>query len=507
MLSRVASLLAIAVAGPLMTATPSAATTQPPEPQVPGDMSNSPTEGTAGVGNVAHRGFSVAAPENTMPAVRQAIAEAGDFQGVDVHRTADSRLVVLHDRSLARTTNVERVYPDRAPWDVSDFTYDELQRLDAGSWFHGSYTGTRIPTLGTMLSSLDQAPSGIFLEVKQPSESPGIGDQVVQAIRDNTDWLEAGGTDHRLVVQSFDEGFLEDLHDRYPNIPVGALGAYDPADLEWLDQVNVNHDQLTADEVDRVHQAGAQISTFVVNTREEMQEVLDAGVDAVSTDRPRLLHDVLVERGQAMPHPAYRAQRATLAGSAWDVSAPATARLATRIPVSSTLKDDSGNPVRWSWVTLQTYYNGAWHPIQHRATDLDGHVTTSLWLRRDVELRWVPSQEAPTGSGPSAAVRVDAEKSPTVARLGGPSRIRRGSRARLTVRWYSDQGRPISGRSELWARPRGADHWSLIRSRRVHDGHRTFWVRPRRTTRYQLRAKAGWWWHADRNRHRVVVRR
>ncbi len=509
MCTRVASLLAAVVLGPALTVTPAAATTTPPtpEPQQPGDMSNSPTEGTLGVANVAHRGFSVAAPENTMPAVSQAIAEESDFQGIDVHRTADSKLVVLHDRSLARTTNVEKVYPDRAPWDVGDFTYDELQRLDAGSWFHSSYHGTRIPTLAEMLNDLDQAPSGVYLEVKQPSEYPGIGDQVVRAIRDNTDWLEPGGTDHRLVVQSFDEDFLRDLHDRYPTVPVGALGAYEQSDLDWLDQINVHYTQLDRDEVGRAHDVGVQVSTFVVNGKDDMETMLDTGVDAISTDRPRLLHDVLVERGLAMPHPTYDARRASLSGTAWQVSAPESARLATRVPVSASLADESGRPVRWSWTTLETYYQGSWHPIQHRATGADGQVSTSLWLRRDVKVRWVPSQEAPTGAGPSAAERIDGVKAPTVARLGGPHRIRKGARARLTLRWHNDLGRPVTGRAALWARPRGADHWSRLRTRRVTKGYRTFTVRPRRTVRYQVRAAPGWWWRGDRNLHRVVVRR
>ena len=81
---------------------------------------------------VAHRGASVEAPENTLAAVRRAIARDADAVEVDVQRTRDGGLVMLHDTSLARTTDARRVFPRRSPWLVSDFTLDEVQQLDAG---------------------------------------------------------------------------------------------------------------------------------------------------------------------------------------------------------------------------------------------------------------------------------------------------------------------------------------------------------------------------------------
>jgi len=473
----------------------------------PDDTSDAPTEGTIGVGNVAHRGNSSTAPENSLSAVRQAIADEANFHGVDVHRTKDSRLVVLHDRTLARTTNVEQVFPRREPWRVSNFTWDEIKQLDAGGWFHPSYTGERVPSLSQLVKRLDQSPSGVFLEVKNPSASPGIGTQVVEVIRRNTDWLDEDGTDHRLVVQSFDGGFLEKFNEAHPRIPVGALGGYDPSNFGWLDQINVHHSKLQPAEVDRAHRAGVQVSTFVVDSRDQMEAMLDMGVDAISTNRPRLLNDVLEERGRQMPRRRYEADGATQVGSAWSVRAPARALLATRIPVRTTFTDSGGEPVRWSWVTLQTRHSGAWHDIQRLATDRNGKVSTSLWLRRDIRVRWVPSGESPAGSEPSTAAAIDGRRAATVVRLDGRGRTRKGSFVRLSVRWGSENDRQVSGRSTLWHRPRGADKWRRIRVGRVSDGDRTYWVRPRRTTRYQVRTARGWWWRGDRDNHRVVVRR
>jgi glycerophosphoryl diester phosphodiesterase len=502
--------LLIALAGSLVGVQPSTALPTPdlPSPEAsPGDTSDAPTEGTIGIGNVAHRGSSVTAPENSMPAVRQAIADRANFHGLDVHRTKDERLVVLHDRTLERTTNVEHIFPNRRPWRVSDFTWEELQRLDAGSWFHPAYTGERVPSLSQLTKRLADSPSGIFLEMKNPASSPGIGTQVVEVIRRNTDWLDSDGTDHRLVVQSFDNGFLREFHEAHPNIPVGALGGYAPSDLEWLDQVNVNHRALEPAQVDRAHRADVQVATFVVDDRDRMEAMIDMGVDAISTNRPGLLRSVLEERGRQMLRRQHEADGASQVGSAWSVRAPRRPLLATRVPVRAVFTDGRGEPVRWSWVTLQTRHSGAWHDTQRLATDRDGTVSTTLWLRRDVEVRWVPGADAPPGARPSAASKIDGRRASTVVRLGGREKSRHGARVPLTVRWRSENGREVSGRSTLWARPSGADSWRRIRTGRVSDGERTFRVHPRRTTRYQVRTARGWWWEGDRNNHRVVVPR
>ena len=71
---------------------------------------------------IAHRGASAHAPENTLAAIRNALARDADLVELDVQRTKDGELVVLHDTTLDRTTNVRRRYPDRAPWLLSDFT-------------------------------------------------------------------------------------------------------------------------------------------------------------------------------------------------------------------------------------------------------------------------------------------------------------------------------------------------------------------------------------------------
>ena len=108
-----------------------------------------------GVATIAHRGASSEAPENTLAAVRRAVQLGADMVEVDVQRTCDGVLVLMHDATLTRTTDAADVLPDRAPWSVADLAYAEVRRLDAGRWMSPRFAGERVPTLVEVLRLLD----------------------------------------------------------------------------------------------------------------------------------------------------------------------------------------------------------------------------------------------------------------------------------------------------------------------------------------------------------------
>src|SRR5688500_13615694 len=96
---------------------------------------------------IAHRGARARAPENTLAAVREAAALGADAVEVDVQRTRDGALVLVHDATLSRTTDAASRLPRRGPWSVGSMTLREIRRLDAGSWKAPEYAGQRVPTL------------------------------------------------------------------------------------------------------------------------------------------------------------------------------------------------------------------------------------------------------------------------------------------------------------------------------------------------------------------------
>ena len=88
---------------------------------------------------IAHRGLLQHAPENTLPAFATCLELGMGFE-LDIRTTQDGKLVVLHDATLGRTTN-------GTDDPVTKFTFTELSKFDAGSWFDPRFAGLRVPSL------------------------------------------------------------------------------------------------------------------------------------------------------------------------------------------------------------------------------------------------------------------------------------------------------------------------------------------------------------------------
>lgn len=247
--------------------------------------------------NVAHRGASEYAPENTLAAVRLAKAQRADVFEIDVQQTKDHKLVLMHDTTLARTTNVEQVYPDRAPWRVSDFTLAEIRKLDAGSWFGKKYRGERVPTLHQVLRNMRGQGLGLLLEIKSPALYPGIEKRIARALRRTPYWLRYDPSERRLAVQSFDWESVRRFHSLMPRVPVGLLGKPNVEDLPRLasfaDQINPSYADLTASYVKKVHAARMDVLTWTVDDPGQMRNAVQLGVDGIITNRPDVLRHVL----------------------------------------------------------------------------------------------------------------------------------------------------------------------------------------------------------------------
>ena len=249
---------------------------------------------------IAHRGSSGAAPENTLAAVELALAHRSDVVENDIQRTADGELVIIHDTTLSRTTDVEEVYPTRAPWNVRDFTLAEIKQLDAGSWFAPEFAGERVPTLAEWVNAVGNR-AGMLLEAKAPELYPGIEvdlDKELRSLPAFTRALRRG----EAVVQSFNHLWLKAYKDRAPDVPVGLLfsGRPTPAEIalaaQWAEQVNPALAAIDEQTVDSVHAHGLAISVWTVNAGADMRRAIDWGVDGIITNYPLVLRDILGRR-------------------------------------------------------------------------------------------------------------------------------------------------------------------------------------------------------------------
>lgn len=250
---------------------------------------------------IAHRGSSGIAPENTLAAVEEAIAQRSGWFEIDIQRSADGHLVLMHDRDLRRTTDVEEVFPERQLAPVGSFTLAELQRLDAGSWFGPEFAGEPVPTLAQLLDLIGQR-IGFLLEVKDPALYPGIEQQIADELRGAGGYLKAALAGDRLVVQSFDHASMRRMDEVAPEIPVGLLTGtrLTTAELQlaatYAEQVNPSFRAVDQGYVDEVHALGMTMSVYTVNTGRDMRAMLALGVDGIITDYPAVLLDLLSRR-------------------------------------------------------------------------------------------------------------------------------------------------------------------------------------------------------------------
>ncbi|MEU9285367.1 glycerophosphodiester phosphodiesterase family protein [Streptomyces sp. NPDC048275] len=254
---------------------------------------------------VSHRGASADAPENTLAAIDKAAAMGFDWVENDVQRTKDGELVVLHDDTLARTTDVEEVYPDRAPWKVKDFTAAEIARLDAGSWYSPCYAGTRVPTLKQYMNRVSHNHQKLVLEIKNPELYPGIEQQTLKLLG-NEGWLDPDHVGNRLIVQSFSAQSVRTVHDLRPDITTAFLGTPSVERLHeyarFADLINPDYTSVSSGYVSAVHALDGphgrpmEIFTWTVDDADTARRLAGYGVDGVITNKPDVLRSALEGR-------------------------------------------------------------------------------------------------------------------------------------------------------------------------------------------------------------------
>ncbi|MBZ4015190.1 glycerophosphodiester phosphodiesterase [Streptomyces purpurogeneiscleroticus] len=239
---------------------------------------------------IAHRGAAKYAPENTLAAVDEADRRGVEWVENDVQRTKDGRLVVIHDATLERTTNAEKVYPDRSPWRVGDFTAAEIARLDAGSWFGKKFRGERVPTLASYLNRMDRNDQRLLLEIKNPEKYPGIEKQILAQLR-SSGWLDAAHVMDGLVIQSFGVAAVRRVHSLQPDVRTAVLGKPSRAQLpeyaRFADWINPPYKGLSSSYVSAVqslwgpHADRMEVHTWGVSVGQARRAFSAYSVDGV----------------------------------------------------------------------------------------------------------------------------------------------------------------------------------------------------------------------------------
>jgi glycerophosphoryl diester phosphodiesterase len=260
--------------------------------------------------NLAHRGASDMAPENTIEAFRLAVEAGAGGLELDVHMTRDGHIVVIHDATVNRTTSGSGA--------VSEMTLHELRKLDAGHNFRpdGGPTrpyrgrGVRVPTLGEVLEEFP----GVAVNIDIKAGTPGIEETVFGVLREANALRRAivVSTPHATVkrFRKVSGGHVSTGGSKWE---IGIFYLLSRLRLERLVrpaydalQVPLRHRGIlvvTPRFVRAAHARGVRVDAWIINQADEMRRLLDLGVDVIMTDRPGTLAEVL-NKSVSDPHAA-----------------------------------------------------------------------------------------------------------------------------------------------------------------------------------------------------------
>ena len=226
-----------------------------------------------------HRGSKLRAPENTLSALRQAIAEGADYAEIDVQTTADGVVVLLHDADLMRVASVNRR--------LRDINYHELGDIDVGSWFAPEFSTERIPTLQEAID-LTRGRIRLNIEIKFTWPDPTLVQKVGGII-------ERNGLVSECVVSSLNFEALTEVRRDFPQLKTGFIVLQAVGNLARMqaDFLSISAARATPRLVRDVHSRGEKIHVWTVNDLNNALSMIEMGVDNIITDEPAGIRSLL----------------------------------------------------------------------------------------------------------------------------------------------------------------------------------------------------------------------
>lgn len=234
---------------------------------------------------IGHRGNSGNAPANTMEAIRQAIDIGVDMIEIDIRLTKDRVPVLIHNDTVDETTDGKGL--------VSEMSFDQIRKLDAGSWKDIKYKGEKIPSL---MEVLDYSKGKIYLSIDLKDES--AIPEMIKAIQsaDMVDNVVICGCveSQAKAIWQIDEN-LSVLLNTDPDLD--RLAKMDDksefikeyirrACKERFPVLNVNYKFVTDELIYKAHLRGLSVWTWTVDKEEDITRLIEMGVDGMYSNYP-----------------------------------------------------------------------------------------------------------------------------------------------------------------------------------------------------------------------------
>jgi glycerophosphoryl diester phosphodiesterase len=237
---------------------------------------------------IAHRGASMYAPENTLPAFELAIEQGADGIELDVRLTADGIVVVCHDQSVDRTTQGTGL--------IAEMSFAALRELDAGVHFDSPYKGVPVPTLEEVFASVGHQTLTFIDLTNYTSLIDPLPEKVALLVKQ----FDLAGT---VLFSSFNPIALRRIHRFLPEVPLGLLalpGGKGSLARGWFGRQLVAYQALHpaardvyTKMVDELHRLGKRIHPYAADQVDEMQRLFSMGIDGIITDDPLTARQIL----------------------------------------------------------------------------------------------------------------------------------------------------------------------------------------------------------------------
>lgn len=213
---------------------------------------------------LGHRGAAGLEPENTLASFKKALDIGVNFIEFDV-RACKDELVVIHDKSIDRTTNGKGL--------IKDFTFEELKKFDAGK-------GQRIPSLKEVLEFLKNKKVEVFIEIKEPNTLKRVIKEV-----------EKAGLEKRTTIVSFYYFVVKKVKALNKSLKSGWILAGNPRSIVKLkeDKIDFLIQQFSytnKEIVEECHKNKIKIVVWTVNNKKDIEKMLKLGVDVIVSNYP-----------------------------------------------------------------------------------------------------------------------------------------------------------------------------------------------------------------------------
>jgi glycerophosphoryl diester phosphodiesterase len=241
---------------------------------------------------IAHRGDKTHAPENTLAAFMMAAENGADAIEFDTKLTADGQVIVIHDRTVDRTTN--------GTGKISKLPFAAIRNLDAGAWFSGAFRGERIPTLDEVFETVGRR---LHINIELTNYATP-GDDLVGKV---VELILKHNLQEQILFSSFFPYNLKKVRSLLPKVPRGLLtmrgskGFLGRA-LGWRGDYFALHPfftDTTPELIKQVRATGKRVHVWTVNAEEDLKRMISLGVDAIITDDPKLTLHLLGRSGSS----------------------------------------------------------------------------------------------------------------------------------------------------------------------------------------------------------------